>query len=294
MFKIPKPIYDIEKLIDECIEKKEKVDETGNIVEVPDDFRDRIRKVKKTIIEQSNSYDEKAEKSLLYTICPHDTIDDIVDKNDMKYIYDKRFVQRKKCRDIYDKIMLATPFKLCSYCAEREASTLDHYLPKSIYISYSITPYNLLPSCMPCNQGKSTAVFLNEEDMSIHPYYDDFTDEIWIKATVIEGDPIAFCFDVAPPTSWEKIKKERAINHFKDYHLDKVYGAHSGRVITTCVNEMKRVFKKGGRDAAIERLEEKIEDEFCICKNSWKAAMYQSLINNSWFWDTYMPSVILK
>ena len=48
----------------------------------------------------------------------------------------------------------------CPICGIGQASTLDHYLAKTIYPTYAVTPYNLVPVCKDCNFAKS--VFNND------------------------------------------------------------------------------------------------------------------------------------
>lgn len=75
-----------------------------------------------------------------------------------------------------DKIILLAHNGRCPYCGQQIVKTLDHYLPKTLYPTYAITPYNLVPSCDACNKIKMTESFDSYEQQTIHPYYDDFTD----------------------------------------------------------------------------------------------------------------------
>lgn len=101
-------------------------------------------------------------------------------------------------------------------------------------------------------------------------------------------EPVTFNFFVSCPETWERKKFERAKNHFRDFELNSVYKSHSSEEYIACENRIKKIFAVGGKTAAIEFLEESIEDKLCIRKNTWQAAMYQALIDSAWYWDKYI------
>lgn len=60
----------------------------------------------------------------------------------------------------------------CAVC-DAHADTLDHVLPKSKYVQYTITPVNLVPLCSRCNRVKK--VKESEAGKIIfHPYFHDY------------------------------------------------------------------------------------------------------------------------
>jgi hypothetical protein len=66
--------------------------------------------------------------------------------------------------------------QFCPSCGEEGTpNTLDHYLPKSAFPHFAITPANLTPMCDICQQVKGERV-LDDEDRRIylHPYFDEF------------------------------------------------------------------------------------------------------------------------
>lgn len=68
------------------------------------------------------------------------------------------------------------------------------FLPKSKYVAYTVTPYNLIPACSDCNTGKLDSTFHNRVEEPFHPYYDNFDDCVWLKAKLIEMEPVSFQF----------------------------------------------------------------------------------------------------
>lgn len=74
----------------------------------------------------------------------------------------------------------------CPACGEPGTpNTLDHYLPKSVYPHFCVTPLNLFPMCDACQtlKGSKTGDHLNARYF-IHPYYDDFVREQVLGLTI--------------------------------------------------------------------------------------------------------------
>ena len=164
-------------------------------------------------------------------------------------------------------------------------------MAKSKYVTFTVTQYNLVPSCSDCNSEKSDSTFASYVEQPFHPYYDDFDDTIWLKANLIENEPISFQFYADPPNSLASDKRQRIINSFASLKLNDIYKVHAPELYSTCSHRIKKLFDKGGKELAIERLKENIEDEQSHNNNSWKAAMYQAMIDSDWYWDIYLPSL---
>lgn len=282
MIKLEKPQFNQEDIITDCISNMR----DGLI-------KQRITNSKNEIVKESADYDQRACAGELSHILVHNMLKSGATKDDMTKLYDKKFVPKGEGgRKYYDAIKLLSPNNRCPYCAQREVSTLDHYLPKAKYPTYAVTPYNLVPSCRDCNADKLDDDFCCREEETIHPYYDDFSNEKWIVAKMIEKDPIAFEFEVKCPSNWDDIKKERAQNHFGKFELNKLYKPHASEEFIGCFNGIKRLYKRGGKELAIETLREQIVDKEVIRLNTWQAAMYQAIIDSEWFWNEYLPKIM--
>ncbi len=283
MKKIHKPENKISTILDNCI------------AHMYNPRKGRIEKAKTTIIKQTDNYDELASSGQLFTIHEHNTVDGIATKDDMIVLYEEKFVpeENKENRDIYNKILLLAPDGVCPYCQQIPADTLDHFLPKSKYVTFSVTPYNLVPSCSYCNTDKSASTFTTYLEQPFHPYYDDFDDSAWLKARLIENEEISFQFYAEPPLSVPADKAERIKNSFSSagFGLNDIYKVHAPELYRTCFHRIKILFDKGGKDLAIVRLLENIEDEQSNNINSWKAAMYQAMIDSNWYWDEYLTNL---
>lgn len=282
MKKIKKPQNNINTILSNCTERMQ------------NSRRYKIEKVKSTIIKQTEMYDTLASEGKLFSISEHDMVDSIADKADMEALYTQKFVPKTEPnRDYYNQLMLLAPSGKCPYCQQNIANNLDHFLPKAKYVTYTVTPYNLVPSCSDCNRDKSASTFNSYLEQPFHPYYDDFDDSLWLKAKLIENVPISFQFYADPPAtlSQEKIDRIKLSFSEKGFALNNIYKVHAPELYSTCFHRIKILFDKGGKDLAISRLKENIEDEQSNSVNSWKAAMYQAMIDSEWYWTNYLPNL---
>lgn len=283
MKKINKPENNIATILDNCT------------AHMNSPRKKRIEQVKKTIIDQTTKYDNLASLGQLFTIPEHDNVDGIATKDDMEALYKQKVVPAgEPNREFYDKIMLLAPGGKCPYCQQNLADNLDHFLPKAKYVTFSVSPYNLVPSCSACNTDKLASTFTTYLEQPFHPYYDDFDDSVWLKARLIENEEISFQFYADPSSSVPVDKAERIKNSFSlgGFGLNDIYKIHAAELYQTCYHRIKILFKKGGKDLAVARLLENIEDEQSNNINSWKAAMYQAMIDSDWYWDVYLANSI--
>ena len=251
--------------------------------------KSRVLSSKNTIVSKSEEYDVLAKKGELGTLEKHENIKGGATKSDMKILYEQKFARKEQGgRKYYDAIKLLAPYGRCPLCGQREVKTLDHYLPKSKFPLYAVTPYNLIPACSDCNKDKFNDVPISRENETIHPYYDDFTDEVWIKAKIIEEDPVTFEFYVKKPKNWDDLKYKRACYHFEKFGLNKLYKPYACEMFTGCLPRLRRLLKKSGRVAVEEHIKECIDEAREVRLNTWQAAVYESVLECEWFWNKYL------
>ncbi len=91
---------------------------------------------------------------------------------------------------------------VCPYCGFGEPRDLDHYLPRSIYGELAIYPYNLIPSCAPCNGAKRAVVpGLGPAQGSglIHPYFQVLPDVDFLGADIdFSNGSLSVTFRILP------------------------------------------------------------------------------------------------
>jgi hypothetical protein len=78
--------------------------------------------------------------------------------------------------------------KYCPCCGEPgKPTTLDHYLPQSVFPELSVVVENLTPMCIKCQGLKKDFIkSANDERLFIHPYFDPI-------------DDVVFELDISPP-----------------------------------------------------------------------------------------------
>lgn len=230
---------------------------------------------------QSNQYEQNANSKNLYTFRPHINVSGTISKDDMVNLYDNNMVKNKEGRKIYDKLKSLAPLERCPFCGIGTVTTLDHYLPKTEFPTFSVLPYNLVASCKDCNTGKLASYATTQNTQTLHPYYDDFTSEQWLYARVLQ--PLKIEFYVQPPVFWNQIDKDRVQKHFDNYKLDKRFSVEASNVLAALSHKFTQYFSSS------TDIKNELEREYKIHKdlhlNSWETAMYQALYLDSWYYN---------
>lgn len=276
MIKLEKPDMDIKNIINDCI---------ANVRKEP--TLSHIKTSKVTIVSKSKEYDELAENGQLNGLNSHLTVRGGATKDDMVWMYDNKFVADGG-RKYYNKIKSIPKFGRCPFCGVGIVTTLDHYLPKTEYPTYAVTPFNLVASCADCNKKKSTIVSTKREEEFMHPYYDDFDDEIWLKTKIIFTDDVIFNFYVEKPADWNQEKYERAKNHFERLGLNSLYASHCAEAFAEYEFSVRRILMAGGVKLVAEDLKDRVKEKRSITKNNWKAALYEGILDCEDFFEKYL------
>lgn len=229
----------------------------------------------------SDEYKNLAEKQEL-----HNSIQGVINNfsyENMIFLYGK-LRDSTHSRTYYDKIISSS--SICPYCGVGTSSSLDHYLPKKYYSMYSIDPYNLLPCCSDCNRKKGEYKQLFGEQ-TLHPYFDNFSNERLIFMTVKEHEGnIAFGFELKTPFDLSHQEYTKYSIHFDVLKLEKLYITQAASELHSQIHNLKKLHAKGGKVAVFENLTDIYETNFLAEVNSWKTAMYDGLRNSEWFCDT--------
>jgi len=254
-------------------------------------LRSRLNAVINEITAAADDYQQRATAMQLYTLLPNDCgNDDIalgaVTKKELKSVYGSHMVGRTKpARAIYDLLLSRAPLGRCPFCGMGQASTLDHYLPKTKYPQLSVAPLNLVPSCKDCNTGKSTMVATTAGAQSLHPYFDhqSFINDQWIFAEVIKTVPTTIRFYVQTPVHWDDISKARVQAHFRDFKLASRYSNEAGDQIGCLRDTLCQYREILGLDGVKQHLEIEAQTRSRQHKNSWQTAMFQALAGSDWY-----------
>lgn len=268
---IKKPINDAESVYKDCINS---IDDIC--------LKKRLHCITELIVADAKDYDIKAQSMDLFLIQANNCKEEnvvmgAVTKKELTNLYTQYMVGKKPARKIYDELLGKAPYGKCPFCGFGQATTLDHYLPKSKFPSLSVLPFNLIPACTDCNKVKHTKLADTAEKQVIHPYYDHqyFISEQWLFAEVEETNPVSIRFYVKPPENWTDILKQRAETHFNDFNLSKRFSVESAEELSILANRFNCLSMS---DSDIGRhLDDTATTEFKSHRNSWKTAMYQAL-----------------
>lgn len=176
--------------------------------------------------------------------------------------YDKIKTTFKKHWSPYH-FVLSEKLRVCPYCNRqyitplykdsnngniKVRADLDHFFPKKQYPYFSMSLYNLVPSCKFCNSSFKGTKEFNIDD--IHPYEENF------------GDYFKFYLDTIKEKGKLKITVEkednsRMNNYFEIFPIEDLYQYHENQAFELVD---KRIIYS---DSYINELYEKNKDIFC-------------------------------
>lgn len=273
MKKINKPSFKVREVFNECISTVNDATLKSNLNACVD------------IMENAESdFDIRFPLNTIHEIVRNRIVNTPIGKKEMKTVYDYRMLKTEKPRKkYYDKILFSAPYGICPLCSVREVDTLDHYLPKSKYPIYAVTPINLIPSCFKCNKGKSIDYPTNSEEQTLNPYYDDIENIKWLDAEVLQTNPISFRYFVNPPSDMDKVLKDRISNHFNSYNINKLFSVKANEALRGSKRHLENSYKNNPSDLINFLREAYKSREVELGINSWQAVMYKTLLNDVWF-----------
>ncbi len=256
-----------------------------------ENLRNRLSSLSNNIETAASNYQSKALSKQLYTFpainCKNSDIAlGSVTKQELTDVYSNQMVkQSKPARFYYDSLLQAAPRGRCPFCGMGQATTLDHYLPKSKYPQLSVIPLNLVPCCKDCNVNKRSAVAVKAMVQSLHPYFDhqNFINDQWLFAEVIHTKPASIKFLVQAPSHWDQISQARVQSHFSDYKLAARYSIEASNEIACLKDVLSQYINKWTENEIRDHLIIQANSYLKQHRNSWQTAMFQSLANSNWY-----------
>ncbi len=250
------------------------------------ELKNRLRACVALITQATEEFDLKITKGQMHTIAREETVNGNVTCDELVGVYTGRMATKDaKGRWIYDKLLLSAPGGICPFCNQREATTLDHYLPKTKYPRLSVATVNLVPCCKDCNDEKDAFYPTLPNEEILHPYFDDIMNEEWLDAKIIQTKPCSFEYFVNPPGHWPPLLQERIKFHFEKLKLAKLYTTHAAVELSGIRYLLKKHLTDIGRAAVKKYLEENAASKADYLMNSWQAAFYRAAMNDDWFID---------
>ncbi len=246
-------------------------------------LRARLLAVSQEVEAASIDYNDKAASARLFQMVRHDAVG-AVSGAEMVQVYTGRMVPKGSTgRAIYNRIMAIPVNQRCPLCGIGTVNTLDHFLPKTQFPVFSVTPSNLIPACAWCQWEKRDYYSATSGGQILHPYFDDFNTDEWLVADVVVGCPAAFRFYSSPPNHWSAPKRARASTHLKQLKLPSLFSSNAGSRLSEIRSRLAILRQKGGAAAVRNHLEEELASIEAEHKNSWVAAMYRAAAKSDWF-----------
>jgi|GEM_PF-1288879 len=300
MYRLNMPQYSIENFFDDLLKGRHD-NEKNNFIKT------RLLNIKSNLVDAEKEYMSLAETTSLHTISEQKkiTIPDSVElvegiprfifEWEMEKVYSNYLVDApgstKIGRKVYESILSNTYYNLCPYCSHREVKTVDHYLPKTAFLTLAITPANLLPSCSDCNKDKLDVYEHDEEKMLIHPYFEDVRDVIWLNCKVNEKLwPITFTYEVFHDIQ-DSTLKSRINYQFKLLNLGKLYADNASREFNKRVKSLVREYNSNPTKKAMDFINDNFESYSSENANSWQTKMFEALKNSNWFFEDALPVI---
>lgn len=161
-------------LLDEVIQAKKK-------------DRKRFEKLRNDIEERFNDYSTKAYTNNLHLFTEKWHYDKNAKTSDGYFLYHQYDNSQVSMSKLRSKIIEANNGEIvlkCPICELRDATDLDHYIPRQLFPEFSIHSYNLILTCHKCNNDKSKKWLYGGKRLFFNAYYDTPTDELLFDVTV--------------------------------------------------------------------------------------------------------------
>lgn len=270
MRKINKPQDSVEEVFRTCI---------GNYQDLA--LKERLEAVVPVIIDASDKFEEKVQRTESHTIAPQEVVGSVVLAKEMVAVYDGKFAASKgPGRRYYDKYLAAPVNDRCPLCGIGFVSTLDHYLPKAQHPALAVTPANLVPACRDCNLGKKKSFIpQTAKEEPLHPYFDDVEKDVWLKVDLsLQSDHLVPTYSVIKPEEWDDVLFQRTKYHMELYDLYRLYAIHASEEIAARKMSWLIIYQKCGERILSEQLQDEANSREGTFLNSWQAALYRALV----------------
>lgn len=270
--KLTPPSFSVEEVFMTCINNR--------------NDKQSLYQLKEAIIADSEDFENRAEsEQLIYFESDPHIQNNREHKKALENLYTNKLAAKgtEGRTNYYEKIKSTAPYGKCPLCGYSMATQLDHYLPKSQYSSLSITPTNLVPICKDCNFSKGTHAAKNSEDLPIHPYYDDLSEERWLYARIDSTDIADFSFYVSAPNHWGNDLIKRLSYQFEALGLSDTYALLAADYLSEHKGDLIELLEMGGPEEVKKHLQDNYEKAREHQLNYWKTALLHNLSSNYWF-----------
>jgi hypothetical protein len=242
----------------------------------------RLNGIAPQLVAAAATYHQLAGTQNLHQVVRVPAVGDVT-RAELEDLYAKQMsASRGAARSIYNALRNASPNGKCPLCGVGTVAVLDHHLPKARYPDLAVCPLNLVPACDFCNNAKRMRFPKSAGEQTIHPYYDDFTKEQWIFATLDAQGPLVLLFRAEAPAHWPPVAKARAKRHFDVVKLGQSYTSNANDELMPLRDHLTGIAAKKGQAGVHQFLLEE-QQRYSVRLNSWQHVMYQTLVADASF-----------
>lgn len=173
--------------------------------------------------------------------------------------------------------------RTCCMCGHRDASQLDHYLPKALFPEFSALTANLVPVCHICNPKKSST-YLRQGGLPafLHPYRDPLPDEQFLQAEIeLDDDGVTAYFRVTMTTEMDPSVFDTLQYQFERLKIGQLYGEQAASIL----NEKRTALYDYYGDDGAESVQRYLDREARTARaffgsNHWQPVLLKALSND--------------
>ncbi|MBT9293312.1 hypothetical protein [Prosthecodimorpha staleyi] len=272
MLRVAPPSHDSGETFSRC----------ASIIRNPAD-RAAMLEVRERVVDQCNTYEQKATEGDLYLLERLPYIGNITGTM-LQDNYTNRLARKNaSTREIYDSIKLLPRNSKCPYCNSGTVETIDHFLPKEHYPIHSVHPKNLIGCCHRCNFNKFRYFPRSKDETFIHPYFDTIEDTIWLESTIVETTPPVAIYTVKRSAFEDSITFRRVEFQFSLLKLDRIYSYAAADEIASIEYNIEEIFNNSGALSVATHLSMQARSRRRYVSNSWQASLYDALSSSEWY-----------
>lgn len=247
-------------------------------------LRHRLQAVTQQLVVAAAHYDQLARAQNLHLV-PRTTNVGEVTRSELEALYSQEMsAPNGAARAIYSALRNAPPNKKCPLCGIGTVTVLDHHLPKARYPNLSVCPFNLVPACDFCNNAKRMRFPTCAGEQTIHPYYDDYTQQQWVFGRIDQAGPVVVVFFVNAPAHWSEVAQLRVKRHFDVVKLGVSYASNANDDLIPLRGYLAKIAATKGAAGVHAYLSEE-QARYATRPNCWQHVMFQTLAANPWFID---------
>lgn len=239
------------------------------------------------LADNSDQYQECGTADQLYlTTAEQYAVPGLTDEQ-LRSIYDRQLGRSTNTGGgrVRSKLMAAAPHGCCAYCRYSPASTLDHFVPKSVVAGLALEPWNLIPSCPRCNQKIGSQWSDQPDEQMLHPYFVASLGR-WLHAAIIHDEPPAARFFVDLPVDTDPALRTRICKQFDRLQLGEMYSVTSSSDLAVTHQLLTQTALTRPEDIG-SYLMENAKAEFVVDTNARRGVLYEALAHDEWFIGRY-------